>query len=215
MRIPFDWLCEFIDYQNSPEELATEFSLKCFEVEEIEYIGANIKPPLVSGKIIEINKHPNAEKLQIAKVLINEAEPVKQIVCGAKNIKVGQIVPVALPNAVVINRSNGLSLEIKTGQIRGENSEGMLYSAPEIGIEDLNSEGIYILPENTELWLDLIEKLNLKVKAVFHIESRSNRGDALCLQGIAREASAALSINLKKDFYAELAQSFEQEILNS
>ncbi len=215
MKIPFDWLCEFIDYQNSPEKLAAEFSLKCFEVEEIEYIGAKITGPLVSGKIIEINKHPNADKLQITKVLINEAEPVRQIVCGAQNIKTGQIVPVALPNAIVINRSNGLSLEIKTGQIRGENSEGMLCSAPELGIEDLNSEGIYILPENTELGLDLIAKLNLKAKAVLHIESRSNRGDALCLQGIAREASAALSINLKKDFYADLAKSFEHKVLNS
>jgi phenylalanyl-tRNA synthetase beta chain len=215
MKIPFDWLCEFIDYQNLPEDLASEISLKCFEVEEVEYNGAKITGPVLAGKITEINKHPNADKLQIAKVLINESEPVKQIVCGAKNIEIGQIVPVALPNAIVINRTNGLALEIKAGQIRGENSAGMLCSAPELGIESINPEGIYILPENTELGLDLIEKLNLKAKAVLHIESRSNRGDALCLQGIAREASAALNINLQKDFYADLEQSFEKEILNS
>ena len=201
MKIPFDWLCEFIDYQNLPEDLASEISLKCFEVEEVEYNGAKITGPVLAGKIIEINKHPNADKLQIAKVLINESEPAKQIVCGAKNIEIGQIVPVALPNAIVINRTNGLALEIKAGQIRGENSAGMLCSAPELGIESINPEGIYILPENTELGLDLIEKLKLKAKAVLHIESRSNRGDALCLQGIAREASAALNINLQKDFY--------------
>ncbi|HEY9886393.1 MAG TPA: phenylalanine--tRNA ligase subunit beta, partial [Vampirovibrionales bacterium] len=140
------------------------------------------------------------------KVITEENGEPKQIVCGAKNISVGQIVPVALPGSVVTNRKTGEALVIKTGKIRGVASGGMLCAANELGIEE-ESEGIYILPESTKIGLDLIEELNLKPKAVLNIESRSNRGDALCMLGIAREVSACLNSPLKKDVYKETISS--------
>lgn len=208
MKIPFDWLAEFVDLDNiSPEFLAEELSLKAFEVEDLEYIGASLKGPLVSGKIIEIAKHPNADKLQITKIQIFEDQEVKQIVCGAQNIKVGQIVPVALPNSQVLNRSTGQALHIKESKIRDVFSQGMLCSASELGLES-DSEGIFVLPENMPLGINLIEELRLQPQIVLNIASRSNRGDALCLQGIAREAAICLNRDLKTDYYK---QNFEQQ----
>jgi phenylalanyl-tRNA synthetase beta chain len=202
MKIPFTWLSEFVDLKNiAPQPLAEEISLKAFEVEDVEFVGPNIQGPLKSGRIIEINKHPNADKLQVTKVIVDEgAEPI-QIVCGARNIEVGQIVPVALPSAIVINRTNGEPLAIKVGKIRDVESCGMLCSGGEIGLE--GGEGIFQLEANTKIGLDLVEELNLKPQAIFNVASRSNRGDALSLQGIAREVAATLNSELKLDYYGQ------------
>ncbi len=208
MKIPLEWLSEFVDLNNIlPETLAEELSLKAFEVEDLEYIGASLKGPLVAGKILEISKHPNADKLQITKTQIAENQEPKQIVCGARNIEVGQIVPVALPNAQVLNRSTGEVLQIKESKIRDVFSQGMLCSASELGLES-DTDGILVLPENTLLGTDLIEELKLKPQIVLNVASRSNRGDGLCLQGIARETALCVNRNLKIDYYK---QNFEQQ----
>jgi phenylalanyl-tRNA synthetase beta chain len=228
MKVPFNWLSEFVDLGNiSPEQAAAELSLKAFEVEDIEWVGAKLQGPLVSGKILEIEKHPKADKLQITKILYplaplkggnseveGEQTEIKQIVCGARNMEVGQIVPVALPGSIVINRTNGEALPIKLGKIRDIESQGMLCSASELGIES-TSDGIWILPIDTPIGIDLIEKLNLKAKAVLNIESRSNRGDALCLQGIAREAAATFDSELKLDYYKKNFESAFDQLAKS
>jgi phenylalanyl-tRNA synthetase beta chain len=201
MRVPYNWLAEFVDLQDcKPETLMNELSLKAFEVEDLEMIGANLEGPLLAGKICEISKHPDADKLQVTKVQLNSHKPeeLKQIVCGANNIAVGQIVPVALPGATVINRKTAEALAIKESKIRGVFSEGMLCSASELGQES-DFEGILILSPETELGQNLIKPRAV----VLNIASRSNRGDALCLQGIAREAAACLGKNLKIDFYSQ------------
>lgn len=107
--------------------------------------------------------------------------------------------PVALPGSCVINRQTGEPLPIKTGKIRDIESGGMLCSGSELGLE--GGEGIYILPNEITIGTDLIENLNLKPKAVLNVASRSNRGDALSVLGIARETAATLKTSLKKDFY--------------
>jgi phenylalanyl-tRNA synthetase beta chain len=160
-------------------------------------VGPDLIGPLVAARIEEIAPHPNADKLQIAQVRIKEDEPLRQIVCGAKNIEVGQIVPASLPGAQVINRTNGEALKIKVGKIRDVESCGMLCSPSELGLP-IESDGIYILPSNITVGTDLIEYLGLRKKAVLHVESRSNRGDALSIVGIARETAAAMNLPLKK-----------------
>jgi phenylalanyl-tRNA synthetase beta chain len=211
MKIPFEWLSEFVDlHEYTPEELSEQISLKAFEVEDIEYVGAKISGTVVSGKILEIAKHPNADKLQITKTQIAPNEEPRQIVCGAKNIAVGQIIPVALPGAIVLNRTNGEPLPIKVGKIRDVESQGMLCSGAELGLD--GDEGIFILEPTTPVGENLIEKLNLKPKAILNVASRSNRGDALSLQGIAREVAAttnkALQLDYcKKDFKTTFVQT--------
>lgn len=201
MKIPYDWLADFVDLSGlSVHELAETISLKAFEVEEVESVGALIEGPLVSGKIVEIQKHPNADKLQVTKTQVDPQAPPRQIVCGAKNISVGQMVPVALPGAVVLNRNTGKPLPIKLGTIRNIESQGMLCSASELGINS-DVEGIHILSSDLPVGLDLLHELNLKPKHVLHVASRSNRGDAMSLLGIARETAATLNRKLKQDHY--------------
>ncbi len=200
MKIPFDWLAEFVDLKNiTPEKLAEELSLKAFEVEDIDWVGPKITGPLVAGKIQQIDKHPNADKLQVTKTQVAAGEELRQIVCGARNIEVGQTVPVALPGSCVINRQTGEPLPIKVGKIRDVESGGMLCSGSELGLE--GGEGICILPGDIAVGTDLIEKLNLKPKAILNVASRSNRGDALSILGIARETAATLKTPLINDVY--------------
>ncbi|MDJ0625028.1 MAG: phenylalanine--tRNA ligase subunit beta [Candidatus Caenarcaniphilales bacterium] len=201
MKVPIEWIKDFVDVSEiSPEKIADEISLKAFEVEKIELIGPNIKGPLVSGKIIEIFKHPNADKLQVTKVITENKKDPRQIVCGAKNIEVGQIVPVALPGAQVLDRKTGKKLSIKAGKIRDVESEGMLCSGDELGIES-NIDGIYILSNEIPLGIDLIDRMKLVPEVVLDVESRSNRGDALSIQGIAREIAVCFKKDLKLDYY--------------
>jgi phenylalanyl-tRNA synthetase beta chain len=204
MKIPFDWLAEFIDITDlEPEALAEMISLKSFEVDSVSYYGAKITGPVIVGLIQEIQPHPEADKLQLASVQIKsqENEVLAKIVCGASNIKVGQFVPVALPGSVVLNRKTGGALPIKIGKIRGIESAGMLCSFGELGLES-DEDGIKILPNSSVIGNDVIALLDLKAKAVFDIESRSNRGDALCLMGIAREVSAIIGKPVTKSIEA-------------
>lgn len=204
MKIPVQWLGEFVDLKTiSNQTLQDTISLKAFEVESLESRNPEIKPPLLSGKILDVAKHPNADKLQIATVQVNNNEDPKQIVCGASNIEIGQVVPVALPGSSVINRQDNTPLLIKSGKIRGIVSEGMLCSAQEIGIQDSNDQGIYILDNQLDLGIDLIHHLKLTPEYIIDIESRSNRQDTLCVQGIAREVACAFNTKLLKDYYNE------------
>ncbi len=203
MKIPLNWLNEFVDLKNlSIKEIIENLTLKVSEVDSYDEIGKTIKGPLIAAKILEIKKHPNADKLQITQVQINEKGETLQIVCGAKNIKEGQIVPLALVGAEVINRKTNEKLFITKNNIRDIESNGMLCSASELGI-DGDSEGIHILPENLDLGLDLIDYLNLKSEIIINIECKSNRDDLLCVQGIARETATAIDSTLKLDYYKQ------------
>jgi len=219
MKVPLSWLLEFLeltpelaslDDTSLAESLAEIINLKIFEVSEVERVGFAFRGKIVSGQIVEIAPHPNADRLQITQAQISPDIPLQQIVCGAENIEMGQIVPVALPGSAVLNRQTGEELLIKESKIRGIQSAGMLCSASELGLLSDN-EGIFILPSEWGIGLDLIERLGLKQKLVLHIESRSNRGDALCLQGIAREVAAATGSNLKTDYYQELLNNSKKK----
>lgn len=198
MKLSLDWLSEFIDLSGiTAEELADRLTMSAFEVEEIQTTGQEIIGPLQVGEIIEINQHPNADKIRLTKVKIDSSGPLVDIVCGAGNIAIGQKIPVALPGAEVINRHDGSKLLIKESQIRGATSRGMLCSASELGIESTNGDGIYILDPATTLGTDVKELLELFQDKVLVVEPRSNRGDAMSVLGMAREVSAILKRPLK------------------
>lgn len=200
MKLSYKWLSEFVDLSGiSPEEVAEKLTMNAFEVEDIHTVGANITGPLVVGKILEIHQHPNADKIRLTKVLLKEdAEPV-EIVCGASNIEVGHIIPVALPGAIVINRKDGSPLPIKRSEIRGVTSNGMLCSPSELGLQGFDVDGILILSDLEEILIkgngikigaDAKEVLELSSDSVLNVGSRSNRGDALSVIGLAREVAA-------------------------
>lgn len=198
MKLSFNWLCDYVDLDGlSAQEVADKLTMGAFEVEEVSKVGADIQGPVVVGKILEIMPHPNASKIRMTKVTTGNGGGPLGIVCGAQNIEVGQVVPVALPGAKVVNRHDGSALDIKLSEIRGVQSQGMLCSPPELGLNMPDSEGILILGNDTKLGASVVELLDLVPDYVLHVEPRSNRGDALSVLGLAREVAALCNRSLK------------------
>lgn len=203
MKLSFDWLSDFVDLSGlSAQELADKLTMGAFEVEEVLSFGPDIQGPLVVGEILEINPHPNADKIRLTKIRLADSGDAQEIVCGAWNIEVGHKIPVALPGAKVINRHDGSPLHIKENKIRGVTSNGMLCSAPELGIAG-SGEGIMILPPSTKIGINAKDLLGLKNDYVLHVEPRSNRGDALSVLGLAREVAALFARPLKKESWLD------------
>ncbi|MCE2929735.1 MAG: phenylalanine--tRNA ligase subunit beta [Candidatus Caenarcaniphilales bacterium] len=200
MKLSLEWLNDFIDIKDlDVNELREIYTMQAFEVEDLESTVKLLDSKIVLGKILEIAKHPDADKLQVTKTQVNDKD-ILQIVCGAKNIAVGQQVPVALIGAQVLSRSDASSFEIKKSKIRGVESNGMLCSAGEMGLE--GEDGILIMDNyNFPLGTSMNEVLGLKADYVFDIGARSNRGDALSVYGQARELAAITNKSLKYNIY--------------
>ncbi len=183
MRITYNWLKEFIDLEDySPQQVAEILTNVGIEVDSVRYAGESLEKVVV-GKIIEISKHPNADRLKICQVDVGDT--VLQIVTGADNVFEGAFVPVALHGAKL-----PVGVRIKKSKLRGVLSNGMLCSEEELGLAD-SSSGIMILPENLELGKDVKEALGLD-DWVIEYEITTNRPDALSVLGVARELSAVI-----------------------
>ncbi len=186
MRIPINWLKEYISIKDSPKVLAEKLIMSGTEIEAVD-LGASNFQGVVVGEILEIKKHPNADKLQIA--YVNVGKEKLKIVCGAPNIKVGQKVPVA-----IVGTKLG-EFEIKKTEIRGIKSHGMMCSEEELGISDDNT-GIMILDPRAKIGSNLGEALGSD-EIVLEAEITPNRGDCLSIIGIAREVAAITRSKLK------------------
>ncbi len=202
MKLSFDWLSEFVDLSGlTAHQVAEKLTMGAFEVEEVTLVGPDLTGPIVVGEILEITQHPNADKIRLTKTRIKVGAEPLDIVCGAGNIEVGQLIPVALAGAKVINRHDGSPLLIKASAIRGVQSNGMLCSPPELGITDsATKDGILILNANgekPELGSDILQLLPIQRDFILHVEPRSNRGDALSVMGLAREVAALFGRPLK------------------
>lgn len=203
MKLSLNWLNHFLDLGSiTPEEIASKLTMGAFEVEEVQKIGPSLKDPIVVGKILEVQKHPNADRLLLATITTNGKNKLN-IVCGAKNIKPGQLVPISLPGAVVVNRKDGTELVVERTKIREIESEGMLLSPQELGLFEDKTNGILILHEDAKLGESVIEYLKLKQDYVLEVASRSNRGDALSVYGLAREISALTHKKIKNLIFNE------------
>jgi len=191
MIITREWLKEFIDLDGvDSEKLCRVLNSIGLEVDSLNKI--RVPKGVVVGKVLECQKHPNADKLNITQVdLGNET---KQIVCGAKNVAKGQIVAVA-----TVGANLGDGFVIKEAQLRGVDSFGMICGSNEIGLPKLN-DGIWVLDESLgdlELGKELCEIDSIN-DDVIEIELTANRGDCLSIYGVARDLSAALNKELKK-----------------
>jgi phenylalanyl-tRNA synthetase beta chain len=193
MKIPVSWLREYVQVSAATAEIADRLAIATAEVERISYRGVadedgNHGHYLV-GRVLEAGKHPNADRLQLCRVDVGEAEP-RQIVCGAWNFGPGATVAVALPGAVL---PDGRTLE--RAKLRGSVSDGMILSEAEL---ELSSEhaGILVLPEPWEPGTPLRDVLPLG-EEVLEIELTRNRPDCLSVYGIAREVAALFAGELK------------------
>jgi phenylalanyl-tRNA synthetase beta chain len=185
MRVPLSWLRDYVDIQLTPEQLAERLTLLGMEVKGVERWGADWRSVVV-GELLTVEKHPFADRLHVTTVNVGTGEPLN-IVCGAHNIAPGQRVPVALPGAVLPG-----DRRIERTEKMGIVSEGMLCSGDELHITS-DAEGILILPPATALGRDLSE---LYGDVVLDVDVKPNRGDALCLIGLAREVAAATGATL-------------------
>jgi phenylalanyl-tRNA synthetase beta chain len=190
MYLSLNWLKELakIPKNLTPEEIALKLTMHTVEVDGVEKQGDKFKN-IVIGKILKINKHPNADKLQIAQV--DTGKEVLSIVCGANNISVGQHVPVALVGAVMKN-----GMEIKEVEVRGEKSYGMLCSEEELGLGPDHS-GILILPGKTKIGIDFSSYLKYD-DIIIEVDNKSitHRPDLWSHIGIAREMSVIFATKL-------------------
>lgn len=189
MKVPFNWLKDYVEINIDAKELGDKLTLTGSALEEVITEGDKIKN-VVTGKIVEITKHKDAEKLSVCQVDIG-TETI-QIVTAATNMKEQDVVPVALHKSILADGT-----EIKKGKLRGEVSNGMFCSEEELGIAgDEPVHGLMILPSDAPLGMDIKEYLGLS-KSILDFDITSNRPDCLSMVGMARETAAALRTTYK------------------
>jgi phenylalanyl-tRNA synthetase beta chain len=179
MLFSYNWLKEYLEGVCSPSELAERFTMTGTEIESVTKTGANFTG-VVTAQVMTIDKHPNADKLSFCKVKTDKEE--FSIVCGARNMKPGDKVALALIGAELPG-----DFKIKRSKIRGVESEGMMCSEVELGLKD-TSEGILILPPDTPLGVDYSALVGSD--CMFEAGVTPNRADLLSIKGMAREAAA-------------------------
>ncbi len=180
MKFSENWLRELCNPPLSTAELARALTMAGLEVEEVR-AAAPAFSGVVVAKVLEVERHPDAERLKVCKVDIGRGAPLS-IVCGAPNVAVGMKVPCTLVGA----RLPGL--EIRAARLRGVESQGMLCSAAELGISE-DASGLWVLPGDAGIGEDL-RKLGDLDDQIFTLKLTSNRGDCLSLLGVAREVAA-------------------------
>lgn len=195
MKVPFSWLKDYVDIDITAQELEEKLFSCGFEVEELIYLGKEIERCVV-GCIKSVEKHPDADKLKICKLDCGEYGNDIQIVTGADNISQGDLVPVALDGSTLHG-----GIKIKKGKLRGVESNGMLCSGEELGINDnyypgAEVYGILILQEEIPVGTDIKKVVGLD-DYIFDISVTANRPDCQSVYGIAREVAAVLKKPLK------------------
>ncbi len=180
MKLPLSWLKGWVDPGLAPRELGDRMTLAGFELESIAS-AAPAFSGVVVAEILSAERHPQADKLQVCRVSIGGTEV--QIVCGAANARAGLRTALAQVGAVLPG-----DLKIKAAKLRGVESAGMLCSAKELGLAEV-SDGILELPADTPLGADIRAVLDLD-EPVLEFAITPNRGDAMSVQGLAREVAA-------------------------
>ncbi|WP_409270865.1 phenylalanine--tRNA ligase subunit beta [Neobacillus sp. SCS-31] len=195
MFVSYKWLQDYVDLSGiTSEELAEKITKSGIEVEGVETLNEGITG-IVIGHVLEREQHPNADKLSKCLVDIGEESPV-QIICGAPNVAKGQKVAVAKTGAVLPG-----NFKIKRAKLRGEESNGMICSLQELGMEGKivpkeYAEGIFVFPESVTPGEDAIASLNRDDK-VLELGLTPNRADCLSMLGVAYEVGAILEREVK------------------
>ncbi|MFI7404376.1 phenylalanine--tRNA ligase subunit beta [Streptomyces sp. NPDC049541] len=197
MRVPLSWLREYVDLPatETGRDVQEKLVSAGLEVETVEHLGADLKGPLVVGKVLTIEELTEFKKpIRFCTVDVGQAngtgEP-QEIVCGARNFAVGDKVVVVLPGATL---PGGFSISAR--KTYGKTSHGMICSSDELGMGDDGTHGIIVLPPEAEVGKDAIELLEL-VDEVLDIAVTANRGDCLSIRGVARETAIAYGLPLR------------------
>ncbi|MGI6225790.1 MAG: phenylalanine--tRNA ligase subunit beta [Peptococcales bacterium] len=194
MKVSYKWLKEYVDIDISPEELADRLTHAGVAVESVEHLNKGISHVVV-GKVLNAEKHPNAEKLSLCQVTTDGTNNF-QVVCGAPNVRTGQKIPFALVGAELPG-----GVKIKKAKLRGTESQGMICSAQELGIDEDSltpdqKEGILVLDQDAPLGTSILEYLHLD-DSILEFDLTPNRSDCLSVINIAREIAAILGKEVK------------------
>lgn len=195
MRISLKWLKRYVDIRVSPEVLASRLTMQGLEVESIERLG-DVYKDFVVGRVLEVRRHPNADKLTVCRVDVGKA--TLDIVCGGPNVAVGQKVPVARVGAVIPRNQHdpeGKPFRLERVRIRGVESNGMICSSYELGMGD-DAEGIMVLDGAANVGTPLAKYFG-REDVVLEVGVTPNRPDCLSHIGVAREVAAAFGKKLK------------------
>ena len=212
MLVSLKWLSQYVDIEGlAPQELAEKITRSGIEVDAV-IDRAQGMTNVVVGHVVSKEKHPEADKLNVCQVDVGE-ENLQQIVCGAPNVDAGQKVIVARPGAKLPG-----GIKIKKAKLRGQESNGMICSLQELGIEGrlvpkAYAEGIYVLPEDSVPGADALEVLGLR-DTVLELGLTPNRSDALSMLGVAYEVAAILSqdVKLPEITYTASAEKAEDKL---
>ena len=186
MKLPLSWLKDYMNIDGiEPSEYMHKMTMSGSIVEGIENAASEFKNVVV-GKILKIEKHPDADKLVVCQVDVGEDAPI-QIVTGAKNVFEGAVVPVAKHKSTLPG-----GVKITKGKLRGVESFGMMCSTDELGISEERATGILILPDDTPVGEDIVNVLGLD-ENIAEFEITSNRPDCMSIIGLARETAATFN----------------------
>ena len=191
MKISYNWIKQFINLKDTSEETAkllTELGLEVEGISKFESIRGGLKN-VVIGKVISCEKHPNADRLKVTSVDVGEKENL-QIVCGAPNVKSGQIVAVAKVGAKLYFNDNELT--IKKSKIRGESSQGMICAEDELGLGN-SHDGIIVFKKEHKPGTLVNKIYEIENDEVFDIGLTPNRADAMSHHGVARDLRVGLA----------------------
>lgn len=201
MQVSLNWLNEFVDLSDiEAAQIAHELTMSGLEVEAVE----EVKPQFTNIKTVKIEKidnHPNSDHLHL--VTVNTGTGVKTVVCGAQNIKEGQIVPYASVGSQVLDRKTGEMFTLTPAVIRGVESQGMLCSADELGVSERGyqeEDGILILNRifpNVKIGENVEDVLGFEKDYILDVAPTANRGDQMSVIGVARELSAIFDRPMK------------------
>ncbi|MCC6219221.1 MAG: phenylalanine--tRNA ligase subunit beta, partial [Aquabacterium sp.] len=182
MQFPESWLRSFCNPDLSTQQLADLLTMAGLEVEELQPVAPAFTGVVVA-QVLEVAKHPDADRLNVCKVDAGTGE-VLQIVCGAPNVRPGIKIPCATVGAELPPGADGKVFKIKLGKLRGVESQGMLCSARELGISE-ESNGLHILAEDAPLGVNIREHLKLD-DTLFTLKLTPNLAHCLSVAGIAR-----------------------------
>lgn len=208
LRVPVSWLREYVTVDATADEIAARLHMAGIEVDRVERAGGTWGDKVHVGRIAKLEKHPNADKLQLATVEYG-AGRVKTVVTGATNISAGDIVPYAESGATLVDGHTGETMVLKPKPMRGIQSEGMVLSAKELGLGD-DHDGILLLDRTLRVGALLQDAIG---DAVIVFEVAPNRPDALAVLGIARETAALFDVPVREPEAEDLARPVDPALL--
>ena len=208
MQFSENWLRTMVNPKMTSDELSHLLTMSGLEVEEVEAVA----PPfsnVVVGEVLEIAKHPNADRLNVCQVDVKTGT-ILNIVCGAPNVRVGMKVPCAMAGAVLPPGADGKPFEIKVGQLRGVESQGMLCSARELKLSE-DHGGLLELPDDAPVGQNFRDYFLLN-DLKFTIKLTPNKADCLSVLGVAREVSALTDTPLKQPTFQKVAVGIDEKL---